>query len=123
MCEMYLTQVLKYGTKCKTMNELRSWAYHHKKSLTLEQLPPTSYSIRDHILRSIYATHNMVSILDNQRVVLDPRNYGFCEENDLLLPTNSVKTIPEMYAQFCNCVKCATIKCSCRRIGVPCCKF
>ena len=37
----YLTHVLKKGTHCKTMNELRGHIYHHSQDLTLEKLPPT----------------------------------------------------------------------------------
>ena len=29
--EEYLVQVLKRGTNCKTMNQLRNWMYHHNK--------------------------------------------------------------------------------------------
>jgi len=61
--EQYLTQVLKKGTKLKKMDQLRNELYHHSKSLSLQQLPPTSSTTRLRILRAVYATNEMVSLL------------------------------------------------------------
>ena len=51
--ESYL--VLKNGTTCTTMDELRDHYYRSKTSL--EKLPSTSHAIKAHILRAYYATY------------------------------------------------------------------
>ncbi len=51
--EEFLVKVLKSSeqyAKCTTMDELRYAMYHHQSSTTIENLPPTSFSIRQHIL-------------------------------------------------------------------------
>ena len=120
--EEYLAQVLQRGTKCKTMDQLRTYIYHHSKGLNLDQLPPTSFAIRLHILRACYATFQMVSILSTDSQ-LDPAHYGFVEEEELLMPDTAVQRIPQQYAVVCQCGKCATVRCPCRSKGLPCCKF
>ena len=55
-CEAYLVQVLKRNTTCITMDQFRVYIYHHSKGITLNQLPPTSYAIQQHIRRAYYAT-------------------------------------------------------------------
>ena len=52
MAEEYLVNVVQKGTKCKTFDELRVWKYHHSKCMLIEDLPPTSRSIRLHILHT-----------------------------------------------------------------------
>ena len=120
--EEYLTQVLKKGTTCKTMDQLRIQIYHSRKGVCLEQLPPTSHAIRNHILRSFYATYQMISLLAEPNT-LQPTSYGFKEDDDLLVPEIGTCPIPEEYVMQCNCMKCATNRCGCRSNGLPCCRF
>jgi len=61
------------------MDELRYWMYYHSKSITVDNLPPSSHLLRGHILRAFYATHIQIHCLDGQSV--DPLLYGF-EESD-----------------------------------------
>lgn len=121
--EEYLAQVFQRGTKCKTMDQLRTYIYHHSKGLNLDQLPPTSYAIRSHILRACYATFQMVSILCTESHAMDPTLYGFVEVEELLMPDTAIQRIPQEYALLCQCAKCATVRCTCRSKGLPCCKF
>ena len=92
--EEYLAQVLKKGTKFKKMDQLRNELYHHRKSVSLQQLPPTSSATRLHILRAVYATNEMVSLLSTTHDRLDPTQYGFEEVDDLLTP--------KMWLKFAN---------------------
>ena len=55
-CEAYLVQVLKRNTTCTTMDQL-SYIYHHNKGISLDQLPPNSHAIEQHIRRAYYATY------------------------------------------------------------------
>ena len=112
--ESYLVQVYKKGTSCTTMDELRDYNYRHSKVVSLEQLPPTSYATKAHILRAYYATYVMTTILSADQDKLNPFLYGFEEENELLLPDMAVRPIPKEYAVQCTCSKCGTDRCACR---------
>ena len=52
--EEYLVQLLRKGTSCKSLDELRLWMYHHGKNTDTEDLPPTSRSAKGHLLRSFF---------------------------------------------------------------------
>lgn len=51
LCEQFLVQVIEKGSHCRTMDELRLWTYYWNDKKTLDNLPPTSRSTRQHILR------------------------------------------------------------------------
>ena len=121
--EEYITQVLKKGTNFKKMDQLRNELYHHSKSVSLQQLPPTSSATRLHILRAVYkhATNEMVSLLSTTHDRLDPTQYGFEEVDDLLTPKMDANPIPEEFATYCICLKCGTQRCPCLRNAEPCC--
>ena len=60
--EKFLVQVLnrrKHGIE--TMDRLRFNWYHHIKSMTITDLPPTSYATEGHIQRAFYATYMQVN--------------------------------------------------------------
>ena len=113
--EKYLVQVLKKGTQCLTMDQLRNYQYHHSKNFSIEHLPPTSHATKYHILRAYYATYEMISILSRDKITLNPVRYGFQEIDDLLIPDKALRYIPEEYALQCKCLKCATERCLCRQ--------
>jgi hypothetical protein len=121
--EQFLVQVLHKGSSCKTMNELRSWMYHKRKGITLLELPPTSQSTRAHILRSYYVTNFMRCLLMENAPILNLREYGYKECDGLLLPVASENAIPETTVQCCTCQKCATVRCTCRKVGLTCCRL
>ena len=121
--EKYLAQVLKKGTQCVTMDQLRNYQYHHSKSFSLEQLPPTSHATNSHILKAYYATYEMITILPHAKLALNPTRNGFQERDDLLMPDMAVRHIPEEYALQRKCLRCATDRCTCRKNFERCCKF
>ena len=95
--EEYLIQVLKKKSPCKTFNELRLWSYHHSKCALVEDLPPTSSSIKLHILRSFYIVYTQTNCLDMNVTLLDPTQYGFIVEDDLLMPQQVQIVLPPSY--------------------------
>ena len=99
------------------MDELRIWMYHHHKGRSLDELPPTSHATRAHILRAFFATNIMITLLDHQPSVLDPRIYGFAVEDDLLVSDVGLHPIPEEYSLFCTCGKCSTVRCTVERMA------
>ena len=46
MAEEYLVKVVKRDTECKNFDELRVRSYCHSKCALIEELPPTSASVR-----------------------------------------------------------------------------
>jgi len=65
LAEEYLVQVLKRGSHCKTMDELRFNIYTQSKNVSIDKLPPTSKSVKLHILRAFYHTHLYQTCLDD----------------------------------------------------------
>jgi len=96
--EEYLIQVLKKGTKFKKMDQLQNGLYHHSNSVSLQQLPSTSSATRLHILRAVYATYEMASVLSTAHDSLDPTQYGFEKVDDLLTRKMDANPIPEKFA-------------------------
>ena len=88
--EEYLTKVLQKGTPCKSSDQLRSHIYHQSKGVDFDQLPPTSHSMEAHIRRAFLATNQIVSLLSAKPDKLEPTQFGF-EENEELLITNMAK--------------------------------
>ncbi|KAG1682452.1 Solute carrier family 22 member 2 [Nymphon striatum] len=113
--EEYLVHVFKKGTAFTTMNQLRTHTYHQSKGAYLDKLPPTSYAIKAHIRRAFYGTHQMTTILSSKRHTLDATQYGYEEDDDMLMPAMAIREIPEEYTLQCNCQKCGTIRCVCRQ--------
>jgi len=78
--------------------------YHHNKRQSLEDLR-----------RAYYATHTMVTLLDSQQITLNPTQYGYQEDGDLLMPEMAIQPVPEEFAVHCNCTKCVNARCLCRK--------
>ena len=112
-CEAYLVQVLKRNTTCTTMDQV-----------SLDQLPPTSQAIEQHIRRAYYATYQMVTLLHRHSpTVLNPTVFGFKKTDEILLPIKGLRPIPEEYTTLCNCKKCSKNSCACRKAGLQCISF
>ena len=103
------------------MDDLRYDMYHNSKMVSIDQLPPTSYSLTGHLLRSFLATYKQINCLDN--CFIDPKQFGFEEVDGLLLPSSYYQLLPDDLPQACSCKKCATVRCDCRKQGLPCCIF
>jgi hypothetical protein len=97
--------------------------YHQNKNQMIDQLPPTSAATRGQISRSFYFAFNQMNCLTG--TILDPKMYGFVEsEHDgSLMPSPCTRLLPEDLTLSCNCIKCATKKCACRSLEIPCCAF
>ena len=120
--EKYLVQVLHRGNHgIETMDALRFNLYHHRKSLTILDLPPTSYATEGHIRRAFYMASSQINCLWGR--TLNPQEYGFIMENECLVPRKCQRDLPEDFATKCSCVKCATHSCPCRQKNIPCCIF
>ena len=123
-CEAHLVQVLKKNTTCSTMDQLRDYIHHHSKGVSLEALPPTSNAVQQHIWRACYATYNMMKLLHTHTpTALNQTAFGFEKTDELLLPIQGLKPIPEEYTILCNCKKCRNDRCACRKAGLPCIRF
>ncbi|KAK7072864.1 hypothetical protein SK128_004652, partial [Halocaridina rubra] len=120
--ESYLVQVLKNGTICAMMDDLRDHNYHHSKA-SPEKLPPTSHAIKVQILRAYYVTYVMTSVLSENNTELNPLLYKYDEDDELLTPDMGSRSIPEEWAVYCTCSKCTTDRWACRKSGQPCCQF
>ena len=121
--ERFLVRLLKKDDSCQTMNEYRAFLYHHKKNATLAELPPSSSSLQQHILRSFYVVNKLTTILERHAIKLTPTDFGYDMADDIILPCHGLKLLPEKYAVSCNCGKCATSRCTCRGHELSCCEF
>ena len=121
--EEYLVQLLRKGTSCKTLDELRLWMYHHGKNTDIEDLPPTSRSGKGHLLRSYFYTYLQHHCLDDMFVHLNPCEFGFEVKENILVPQTNLKKYPNDFIGACNCEKCAKCSCTCRVNNVSCCPF
>ena len=110
-----------------TFDELRLMVYHEKHlQFDIERSPPTSDSIRQHILRAYLQSYiwSHATLLDH--IDLDPLNYGYeLDEDENLVPIiSSCAPTPSNFPQPCNCKKCSQPKvCPCRSMDIPCCDY
>ena len=104
--------------------------YHQSKVTSLDELPPpqkkktkkkTSYSLRGHLLRSFYSVFMQVNCLTNPS--LEARQFGFEDVDGSLVPSTCHNLFPHDVALSCSCLKCATVRCHCRKNDIPCCIF
>ena len=121
--EEYLVRVLKRATTCKTFTELRKEIHHHSKKSIMQQLPPTTIALQQHLLWAHLATFQMVHLLDYSEALPNPTEFGYIDEDGLLLPSKKLNDVPVAYTVTCASGKCARITCSCREEGVRCCRF
>ena len=121
--EEYLVQLLRKGSSCKSLHELRLWLYHHAKNVDIEDLPPTSRSAKGHLLRSYFYTYLQQHCIDDMVVGLDPCEFGFAVIEDDLVPEKYLQKYPTDFIGACNCLKCAKTSCICRANEVTCCSF
>ena len=122
LVEEFLVQVypMKSPSGCKTMDQLRYHVFHHS-SKTILDLPPTSRLIRGHIQRAVYGSYMQTHCLDNPH--LDPKDFGFFEQDGLLRPVQDQILLPDDFPMPCTCTSCATKRCSCGKRGIRCCPY
>lgn len=87
--EQYLVKVWKkFPENCKIINfdDLRVYMYR-MFGKELNELPPTSNTMKLHILRAFYATYSQINCFYNKDLFyIDPTKFGFIVKDDLLLP-------------------------------------
>ena len=120
LAEQYLVNVIKTNAEESTFDELRH--SHYTKHLDVTQLPPTSHSIvHGHIPRWWFLVKKLSSLLLTD--TLDPLNYGWKDDDGVLLPDKHLLLIPDHLIKICSCKgekRCRSNKCSCRNKNVPC---
>jgi len=113
----------------ETFDELRNIVYHEKHlKFDIERfpLPPTSGSIREHILRAYLQCFMWLHALFVESFSVNPLDYGlFVDEDGNLLPLVSREpSLPNDFPFPCNCLKCAKqTVCPCRVKEIPCCQY
>lgn len=102
------------------LNELRYQKFARsitKSKINLANLPPTKSAAQQHALR-VY--HQVQMWLGNS---LDPKEYGWMEENRILKPVMmTIKAAPENVLNmiYCRCKTNCGSKCGCRKSGLNC---
>ena len=101
--EQDLIKVSYPGRKCKSFDDLRVECYMHK-SILLLNLPPTSRSIEDHILRCFYIIRQQATLLAEQNHELKASDYSWYREPDMTIkPEKRLLFITEVYYVHCCC--------------------
>jgi hypothetical protein len=116
LVEEFLVNIYKSSSQSKSMDELR----HYSKKTILD-LPPTSRSIKGHILRAFHGTYLQLHCLDSPQ--LDPQSFGFSQVDGIMEPDRLQVLIPDDFPTPCNCTSCATNRCPCRQLGIRCCPY
>ena len=119
--EAYLVQVLQVGSPFNRMDQLRYYKYFHSKNIIYAELPPSTYSLRAHLLRCWYNCHVQLQCLGSS--ILDPLQYGYVDEDGIVSPLKRLRLVPLDLVLPCTCKKCATQRCACRKNCVSCCMY
>ena len=124
--EQFFIQVMKPNSFCQSMNALRHDIYHHSKSKSFVDLPPTSLETKGHCFRAFYNTYQYrYAMLVKTMPILNPRDYAYEESDGLLIPARYAyaQIYPKDLIQQCNCKACGTSRCYCRAARIPCCVY
>ena len=107
------------------LNDFRIWCYKFGSNPSIDALPPTSNSIRLHILRAFYIIYLQTNCLNLTAIRLNPLHFGYEKENELLLPAKVKILVPPIneLVPSCTCQKCAKKSCLCILNEIACCKF
>lgn len=124
--ETYLVKVFSPKSNLITFDKLRYEKYCLGNYNTIIDLPPTTQTIKFHILRAFFATYNQIHCLDDILEKLDPTEYGYVISENCLLPKrvcdNIYPSVQELIPS-CNCKTCSRKSCNCVREGVSCISF
>ena len=126
LAEEYLIKVTA-GVMTKTRSTTFD-AYRREKytggSTGINDLPPTSSAIRTHIHRASYSVYIACSLLDQHKVHLDPREYGWETRFGVMLPVKSLRPLPPKMRKVCGCRgRCDRKTCKCIVARVSCIVF
>ena len=124
MAEEYLVHVwngVRSKTIATTFNQLRLQTHFKSTVVAVNQLPPTSSVIQEHLKRSFFVVRNAVTILTPANNPLEPLNYGWIIKSNYLLPVKKLKPLPNDIIVLCGCNgKCTSNRCSCFLEGQKC---
>ena len=120
-----MVRVTEKNSKYQTFDELRVSSYYHSKSVLIEDLPPTSASMRLHILRAFYITYTQTNCLNRFKAPLNPLLFGYQIQDDLLVPKQVKILLPPLsdLVPSCRCNICSNKACLCVTQMIPCCSF
>ena len=121
--EQYLVMVLRPKSEAVNFSEMRVETFHFTKSMSHQNLPPTSNGLLPHIKRSFYNTFNIIHALDASPVTLNPVDYGFVQDGDILTPETAWNTLDSRWTVICNCRACTKSTCACRTAEISCTNF
>ena len=116
-----------YISDVDSFDELRFLVYHEKHlQFDIERFPPTSASIKQHILRVYLQCYMWLHASFIEDIQLNPLDYGYMfDDNENLIPLMTTEpSIPDEFPAACNCLKCARPRvCPCRLKPIACCRY
>lgn len=128
MAERFLVRCLTNNRSIFTFDDLRFEKFHQKSSsFDIEHLPPTSSSIRYHVLRAYLQSYLWYHAPFDNTVDLIPESYGYRrddDDNQLIPVIIDELNVPECFPIPCTCIKCARERiCPCRVKKIACCEY
>ena len=131
--ESMIADAEKFLVQCITsddtdnFDDLRFNVYHKKHlQFDTERFPPTSASIRQHILHAYLQCYMWYHCPFTENIHLNPLEYGYkIDEEENLVPIIMTEPcIADDFPQQCHCVKCARQGvCPCRQKKIVCCRY
>ena len=103
---------LRYNTFVKKITSATSF-------VPPERLPPTASSTKYHCLRTYY----QIMVWMEKEQGMDVQKWGWnLEDNNLIPVMTEMNAAPDNLLKMihCNCRKGCTLRCSCRKYGLPC---
>ena len=122
--EQYLVRLwvgARSNTTVDTFDKLRYDCYLKGKSLN--ELPPTSSVIRDHIRRCFFVIRNAVTLLEANHDSLDPKDFGWTNESGVLVPNTFLHHLPSDILVTCQCTGNCERRHKCKSGGLSCVHF
>ena len=119
LTEKYLVKVVDLKSGSETFDELR-YKIYTTKGKSINNLPPTSSSLKGHLLRCHYFANMCLSLLNFRDFNLLPTNYGWSYLNGMLTADKNLSIMPAEFLTKCGCKKSCTKNCGCERRGMTC---
>ena len=124
--EMYLVKIFWAKSLSKNFDHLRYSFYHHGKISTIGNLPPSSASIKLHILRAFFITYTQIHCINRDFKTLDPIMFGYDIKERYLIPkvlTENIYPPIDELVPSCNYKKCSRKSCLCVKHSLSCISF
>ena len=122
MIERFVVLLYDRAGSSSSVNFARRWLFT-KKGRTIDNCPPTSDALRQHIQRAVLQCSIWREAWITNHVELDPRKFGWVVNNDDFSPlwmTNpeASKSCQELVK--CGCKKACSGRCKCKKAGFVC---